>query len=69
MTEHLYRVPEIHCGACEASIRRALEPLSGINAVEVDVAAKTVRVRHDPAATPDTAIRAAIEGAGFDVEE
>lgn len=69
MTEHLYRVPEIHCGACEASIRRALASLSGIDAVEVDVAGKTVRVRHDPAATPDAAIRSAIENAGFDVEE
>jgi copper chaperone CopZ len=69
MTEQLYRVPEIHCGACEASIRRALEPLPGIDAVEVDVPGKTVRVRHDAQATPDASIRAAIENAGFDVEE
>ena len=69
MNEHLYRVPEMHCGACEASIRRALASLPGIDGVDVDVAGKTVRVRHDPVATPDAAIRTAIENAGFDVEE
>jgi copper chaperone CopZ len=61
-------VPEIHCGACEASIRRALAPLPGISAVDVDLPGKTVRVEHDATQTPDAAIRAAIENAGFDVE-
>lgn len=66
--EQVYRVPEIHCGACEASIRRALAPLPGIGGVEVDLKARTVRVEHDPAQAGDAAIRSSIENAGFDVE-
>jgi copper chaperone CopZ len=68
MITESYRTPEVHCAACEASIRRALLPLPGVGSVAVDLPGKTVRVEFDPARVDSAAIRAAIENAGFDVE-
>jgi copper chaperone CopZ len=62
-----YHVPEVHCEACEASIRRALAPLKGIEQIHVDLPGKRVDVRFDERETDDQAIRARIERAGFDV--
>ncbi|HMQ21176.1 MAG TPA: heavy metal-associated domain-containing protein [Planctomycetota bacterium] len=59
-----YSIPDMNCGHCEASIRQALAAVEGIEAVVVDLAAKTLSVhggRMD-------LVREAIEGVGFDVE-
>ncbi len=67
MSHVTYSVPEIHCRACEDSIRRALTG-TGIGPVEVDLQARTVSVAYDAGSTDETALRKAIERAGFDVE-
>jgi len=66
MTEARYSVPEMHCGACESSIRRALRAVPGIAQVEVDLAGKRVSVRFEDGLTSAAAIRERIEDAGFD---
>lgn len=44
MSELSYRVPAIHCAGCAATIAEALEPVEGVEATDVDVDAKTVKV-------------------------
>ena len=58
-----YSVPEISCGHCKSTIETAVQGLSDIKRVEVDIDAKTVTVEggdHD-------AIVTVIEDAGYDV--
>ena len=64
MTTRTYAVPGISCGHCKAAIEAAVGEVSGVEAVDVDVDAKTVRVEGD---ATDDAIRAAIDEAGYDV--
>jgi copper chaperone CopZ len=60
-------VPDLHCAACEAGVTQAVRGLGGIEAVTVDLDAKTVRVAYDSAATTLAEIRERIERAGFDI--
>ena len=57
-------VPTMTCGGCAAAIRQALQPVAGIEAVEIDLADKRVQVAGP--AQPE-AVRAAIEEAGFEI--
>jgi copper chaperone CopZ len=63
MTIRVYDVPGISCGHCRAAIEGGVGPLAGVELVEVDTDAKTVRV----VGGDDETIRAAIDGAGYDV--
>ena len=51
-------VPGISCGHCKAAIEAAVATVAGVDAVEVDVAARTVRVeggrRTRPSGPPST---------------
>ena len=64
MTTRTYAVPGVSCGHCKAAIEAAVGEVSGVDAVDVDVDSKTVRVEGD---ATDDAIRAAIDEAGYDV--
>ncbi len=68
MTEISYTVPEVHCSACEASIRRSVESLPGIAGLDVDLQRKRVTVQYDDSQTNAASIRARVERAGFDIE-
>lgn len=59
-----YRVDGINCGHCEAAIKSEVGALPEVSEVEVDLAAKIVRVRGT--GLRDEAIRAAIDEAGYD---
>ena len=61
-------VPEIHCEHCRTAIEGALSPLDGVDGVEVDIAAATVRVDHDDD-LPLRRVVDAIEDQGYDVPE
>jgi len=65
MTARTYSVPGISCSHCKHAIETEVAGLAGVTGVEVDVAARTVRVDGD---ADDAAIRAAIDEAGYDVE-
>ncbi|MCW2964416.1 MAG: hypothetical protein JWO17_1668 [Actinomycetia bacterium] len=60
-----YSVPGVHRGHCEAALKRELEPVSGVESVEVDLEQKLVSVRGT--ALDDGALRAAIDEAGYDI--
>lgn len=59
--------PDIVCGGCAGSIKKALGAVSGVSEVEVDVATKKVTVNHD-GDVPRERIVDALERAGFPVE-
>lgn len=64
--ELTYSVPGMSCGHCEASVKKEVSGLAGVDSVEVDLKTKLVRVGGDP--LDDGAIRAAIDEAGYDAE-
>ena len=58
-----YVVADMACAHCERALREALTALPGVERVDVDLAAKTVRVR---GTAGDAAVRAAIADAGYE---
>jgi copper chaperone len=61
-----YSVPGISCDHCKRAIEGEVRTVPGVDGIDVDVAAKTVRVEGSAA---DAAIRAAIDQAGYAVAE
>ena len=59
-----YSVPGISCGHCQAAIEGELAKVAEVEAVDVDLDAKTVAVT---GTASDDAVRAAIDDAGYDV--
>jgi len=57
------------CEACVASVRRALEPLSGLTQLSIDPVAKQVLGRVDENQTSVAQVLEQIRRAGFEVEE
>ena len=49
MATTVLNVPDISCEHCERTITRALTPLAGIRAVNVDIPTKKVQVDYDDA--------------------
>ena len=64
MNEYEIQVPGISCGHCVSAITASVGELTGITTVDVDIAAKRVRVIGD--ASFD-AVCAAIDEAGYEV--
>ncbi len=63
-TQTELNVPDITCGGCAGSIKKALGSVQGINQVDVDISSKTVTVNHDEQLTRDDLVKA-IDRAGF----
>lgn len=66
MTEIRYRVPGMHCGHCEAAVKREVAAVEGVESVDVDVDSKLVTVHGE--SLSDKALRAAIDEAGYEAE-
>jgi copper chaperone len=60
-----FAVTGMSCEHCARAVRAEISRLPGITAVDVDVAAGTVRVTGDPL-PGDAPLRAAIEDAGYE---
>jgi len=58
--------PEIVCGGCASSIKKALENVTGVSEVEVDVASKKVTVNHVESVSRETIVDA-LDRAGYSV--
>ena len=67
MSTAVVSVPEISCAACKTAIEEALNPLNGVRAAVVDIAAKRVSVDFDEALIGRDALLAAIESQGYAV--
>ena len=61
---HSFRIATMDCAVEEAEIRRALEPVAGIQSLRFQLQARTLGLRTSDAALP--AALAAIRQAGFD---
>ena len=61
MTTKVLSVPDISCEHCERAIKGALEPLPGVQLVNVDIPARTVRVQFDEGQVDIEKIKAAVE--------
>jgi copper chaperone CopZ len=60
----IYRVDGMSCEHCVVAVTSEVGDVAGVQAVEVDLETKLVRVRG--AAIDDTAVLAAIDEAGYD---
>lgn len=56
--------PEIVCGGCADSIKKALGKVGGVSDVDVDVASKKVTVKHGETVSRDQIV-AALDNAGY----
>jgi copper chaperone CopZ len=56
--------PDIHCGACAASIKKTLGNVEGVKDVDVDVETKAVTVEHGSQVSRDKIIET-LDRAGF----
>ena len=63
MEEIAYSVPGVSCSHCEQAIASEVGKVPGVDAVEVDLGAKTVAVRGRK--LDDATLRAAIAEAGY----
>jgi copper chaperone CopZ len=59
-----YTVPAIHCAHCAMSIREEVSEVEGVEDVDVDLETKVVTIHGSP--LDDSALRAAIEEAGYE---
>jgi len=64
MEELRFRVPGMSCSHCEHAISTELAKVAGVAAVDVELDAKSVRVRGE--GMDDAAVRAAIAEAGYE---
>lgn len=65
MNVHVYRVNGMTCQHCVNAITGEVSPVAGVSGVTVDLEAKTVTVAG--ADVDDTAVRSAIDEAGYEV--
>ena len=59
-----YTVSAMHCGHCERAVKEEVSGVTGVSDVAVDLEAKIVTVTGE--SFEDTAVRAAIEEAGYE---
>jgi copper chaperone len=60
-------VPDVSCEHCVKTIDGALGVLPGVEAVNVDLASKTVRLRYEPAQVSLERIEETLDDAGYTV--
>ena len=65
--ESLLAVPGIHCAGCIAKIENGLPKVTGIQSARVNMGARRVAIRHDPALSPPE-LKAALASLGFEAE-
>ena len=62
-----YAVPGVSCTRCQSAITGEVQAVEGVEHVDVELASKTVTVVGSD--LDDASVRAAIEGAGYAVDE
>ncbi len=60
-----FAVDNMTCALCPITVKRAMEGVAGVRAVEIDFEARTATVFFDTAATSPDAIAAASANAGY----
>ena len=60
-------VPDVSCEHCVKTIDGALGALPGVDAINVDLASRTVRLRYEPAQVTLDRIEETLDDAGYTV--
>ena len=60
-----FAVDNMTCALCPMTVKRAMEGVAGVRAVEIDLEARTATVIFDTAATSADAIATALANAGY----
>ena len=55
------------CMGCVKSVKNVLEPIPGVDKVDVTLESGKVKISYDPTQAKVDAFKTAIEGAGYDV--
>ena len=63
------KVPAIHCSSCADTIRRTLEPMEGMESVEVDPESKIIGLKFEESRVTEKQIRGKLEEIGFFPDE
>ena len=63
------KVDGMSCGHCEKAVKGALGNVKGVEDVQVDLAAKTVKVKYDEENITIPQLAEVIEDQGYDVVE
>ena len=69
MDEVTIKVQGMTCGGCARNLTKTLEALPGVSAANVSLEQANATVRYDPNKLDITAIRQAVENAGFDAPQ
>ena len=67
MAKTILNVPDISCEHCQRAIEGALRDERGINAVRVDIAAKTVYLDYDPSTVSLETVSRILDDEGYAV--
>jgi copper chaperone len=67
MREERITVPAIHCDHCKMSIEGAVQAVSGVESVKVDVPGKLVTVAYNEEMVGLDRIKATIEDQGYEI--
>ena len=67
MTDKTFKVPDMSCGHCKATVEGELNKLSGVEHSTADVERGTVEVRYDESRVSSEQLKGAIEEAGYTV--
>lgn len=67
MEKTVLKVDGMSCEHCVKAITKAVGAIDGVDEVKVDLAEKTVTVRHDEAKAPLNKIKLEIEDQGYDI--
>ena len=68
MATNVLNVPDISCGHCQATITKALSPLPGVQAVNVDIPTRKVTVEYDPSVVQLDAMKDVLAEEDYPVE-
>ena len=66
-THAVLNVPSVSCNHCKMAIEGAVKAIGGVDAVSVDIEAKSVTVDFEAGAVTLDAIEAAVAGEGYEV--
>lgn len=67
MAKTILNVPDISCEHCQRTLESALGKEPGVNAVRVDLAAKTVLLDYDPSKISIETVGSILDDAGYAV--
>jgi copper ion binding protein len=68
METAIYTAPAISCEHCQRAIEGAVGALPGVQTVHVEIPARRVEVRFDPAQVSRDSIEAALDEEGYPVQ-